>query len=413
MASGLDLTAHDAALKQHYTADKVEDMTYRKNPMFALTPKMEKFGGKNLPIVIVYGNPQGRSKTFANAQTRSTATSTKSTDFILTRVKDYSIATIDNETLEASANDADAFIDASTVEIDGAINSLTRSISIGMYRDDSAYVGQVLAEPSTNATTFVVTLKSPDDATNFELNQIVVIYSAKSGGSLRTSDGSDDEFEIVGVNRGETATLTLSGSYDASGDIDADDYIFIEGDRGLGISGLEAWNPDSDPSATEFFGVDRSVDPTRLAGHRLDVSTTPIEEALIEGDAAVGRDQFQIDHYFMAHSRLKELKKSLGSKVQYVNMMANPRVGFQGVMVDGNNGPIKCVADQNCPAARIRGLAMQYSKFYTLGKAVKCLDSDGLTKLRQASDDGVEVRYGFRGNYGNRAPGSLVNLKFD
>lgn len=413
MSSGLDMTAHDAALKQIYTTDHVEDMTYRKNPFFALCPKFEGFKGKNLPIVIIYGNPQGRSKTFSNAQTRSTATSTKSTDFVLTRKKDYSIATIDGETMDASEGAEASFIDGATAEIDGAINSLTRSLAIGLFRDSSAAVGQVSAEPSTNASTFEITLKSNDDACNFEIGQVIKIYSAKSGGSVRTSDGTDDEWEITAVNRGTTGKLTVSGSYDASGDIAADDYIFVEGDRGNGISGLEDWNPDDDPDSTTFFGVNRSVDPTRLAGHRIDVSAMPIEEALIEGDAAVGRDQFQIDHYFMSHNKLKELKKSLGSKVNYVNLMANPRIGFQGVLVDGNNGQIKCVADQNCPDNRTRGLAMEFVKFYSLGKAVKCLDGDGMKMLRQTSDDGYEVRYGSYSQFGCRAPGSLVNLQWD
>src|SRR3954465_7254128 len=112
MTSGLNLTTFDAVLKQHYTNDRVEDMVYKMNPLLALIPKMEDFGGRNLPIPIIYGNPQGRSKTFTNAQTRGGLTSSKVTDFVLTRVRDYSIATIDNETMKASKNNEDAFLEA-------------------------------------------------------------------------------------------------------------------------------------------------------------------------------------------------------------------------------------------------------------------------------------------------------------
>ena len=407
MATGLDMTAYDAALKSHYTDDRVEDMVYRKNPLFALCPKMEKFGGKNLPIPIIYGNPQGRSKTFANAQTRGTATSTLVTDFTLTRVKDYSIATIDNETLEASKGDANAFMEAATTEIDGAINSLTRSLAINMYRTSAASYGQVSAEPSENASTFQITLKDTDDVTNFEVGQMLVIYSALSGGSLRISETGDDEWEVAAVNR-NTGVLTLTGTYDSNGTIAADDYIFIEGDRGNGMSGLADWIPDSDPGATGFFGVDRSVDVTRLGGHRKDVSALPIEEALIEGDAQVGRDQFQIDHYFHSHTKQKELKKALGTKVQYVG--GDPACWAH--LLDGDGGPIKVVADQNCPDSRTYGLCLKYFKLYSLGKAVRVIDTDGLQMLRQASDDGVEVRYGSYHQFGVRAPGSGIVLKW-
>lgn len=406
----LDLTSFDAALKQHYTADRVEDMVYKRNPFMAIVPKMEDFGGRNLPIPIIYGNPQGRSKTFSNAKTRGAATSSKLTDFVLTRVHDYSIATIDNETLEASKGDQNAFMTAAKTEIDGAINSLTRSLAVNTFRDSSSAIGQVNATPS-NATTWTLTLKQSSDVTNFELGQIINIWSAKSGGTQRSSDGSDVSWEIVAVDR-DAGTITLDGTYSGSGTIVANDYIFVEGDRGLGISGLADWVPDSAPTSTLFFQVDRSVDKTRLGGLRMDGSALPIEEALIEADAKVNREGFYLDHFFMNPKKLGDLKKALGTKVQYVNVQANARVSFTGVQVDGEKGPITVLGDFNCPYDHCYGLAMEYWKLYSLGKAVRVIDTDGLQMLRQADADGVEVRYGFYGNLGCRAPGSNIVITF-
>jgi len=402
----LDLTSFDAALKQHYTNDVVQMMVYKDNPLLALVSKYEDFGGRNLPIPLIYGNPQNRSATFATAQA-GTSTS-KLEDFVLTRVKDYSIATIDNETLEASKGNANAFMEAATVEIDGCINSLTRSLAISMYRDSSGYIGQVNAEPSTNASTFQIQLKSAEDVTNFELGQVIVIYSAKTGGSIRTSDGSDDEFPVVAINRA-SGLLTVTGTYSGSGDIAANDYIFVEGDRGLKVSGLEGWVPSSAPAATAFFGVDRSVD-TRLGGLRLDATALPIEEALINGASLAAREGGKIDHFFMSYAKYAELEKALGSKVQYVDLKVNPEVGFRGIMVNGPRGPIKCIPDQNCPSSSIFGLQLNTWKLYSLGKAVRVIDSDGLQMLRQSSADGVEVRYGFYGNLGCNAPGYNINI---
>ncbi len=407
----LDLTSFDAALKQHYTDDRVEDMVYKRNPFLALVSKYEDFGGRNLPLPIIYGNPQGRSKTFANAKARGAVTSSKITDYVLTRVKDYSIATIDNETLEASKGNQNAFMQAATTEVDGAINSLTRSLGVGAFRDSSSAIGQVSAEPSNSVSTFTITLKQPSDVTNFEVGQMLVIWSAKTAGSQRNSDGSDDEWEVVAVDR-DAGVLTVSGTYDNSGTIAANDFIFVEGDRGLGVSGLADWIPDTAPTSTLFFGVDRSVDVTRLGGLRLDASGSPIEEALIEGDAMVNREGFYIDHYFMNPKKVGDLKKALGTKVQYVTMQANARVSFTGVMIDGEKGPIKVIGDHNCPYDRGYGLAMEYWKLYSIGKAVRVIDTDGLQMLRQADADGVEVRYGFYGNLGCRAPGSNIVLKF-
>jgi len=388
-------------------------MTYRTNPLMAIMPKYEKFGGKVLPVPIMYGNPQGRSKTFSNALTRSTATSSLFKEFSLTRAKDYSIATIDNELLEASKGDANSFLEAATTEIDGAINSLTRSLAVNMYRDTSGQIGQVNAEPAVHATDVVVFLKDVGDISNFEVGQVIVIYSAKSGGSQRTSDGSDNEWVIEAVNRDiSTPSITLTGEYDASGDIAADDFLFVEGDRGAGFAGLEDWVGATAPTATTFFGVDRTADVTRLGGHRLDGSGAPLEEVLTEGDAIVAQNGgFAIDHYMMSHTTFKNLKNSLGTKVQYVNLQATPRVSFRGVEIDGVGGPIKCVPDHNCPDGRIFGLQLEHWKFQTLGPAVRILSPDGLQMLRQASDDGAECRYGFYGNMSTKAPGSAINIQ--
>lgn len=402
----LDLTSFDAALKQHYTSDMVQNMVYKDNPFLALVAKYEDFGGRNLPIVLIYGNPQNRSATFATAQAGTS--NSKLEDFILTRVKDYSIATIDNETLEASKGNANAFMEAATVEIDGSINSLTRSVAISLFRDSSGYVGQLNAEPTEVVSPFVIQLKSAEDVTNFELGQVLVVFAAKAGGSARTSNGTLASFPIVGINR-STGALTVTGAYDASGTIAADDYIFVNGDRGLKISGMEGWVPASAPSSTAFFGVDRSVD-TRLGGLRLTGTSLPIEEALINGASLCAREGGKIDHFFMSYAKYAELEKALGSKVQYIDLKVNPEVGFRGIMVNGPRGPIKCIPDQNCPATTIFGVQLDSWKLYSLGKAVRVIDSDGLQMLRQSSADGVEVRYGFYGNLGCNAPGRNINI---
>lgn len=406
-----DMTSFDAALKDHYKDQKVENLVYKNNPFLALVPKKEDFGGRKWPCPITYGNPQGRSKTFSNALSQSTATEAKHESFDITRVKDYGVCTIDGETMEASKGDINSFLDTTTSEIDGIIRELTHSIAYGMYRTVAAYRAQVNAEPTENASTFVVTCKNTGDIAGFEVNQIVVIYSAASGGTLRNSDGSDDEWVIAAVDR-NAGTMTLTGTYDSNGTIAADDYIFIEGDRGLGISGLESWLPSSAPGATAFFGVDRSVDVTRLGGHRLDGSTMPIEEALIEADSIVSAEGGALTHIFMNQRKFRQLKKSLGSKVQYVNvksMYAN--ISFRGITLDGDKGPISVIPDHNCPQDRAFGLDLSTWKLASLGKAVRVLNGDGLQMLRQSSSDGYECRYGFYGNLACSAPGYNINVQ--
>jgi len=393
----LNMTTFAAALKQHYTNERIENMVYKDNPFLAMVSKYEQFGGENLKLPIKYGIPQGRSATFSDAQANKTNTQLKA--FLLTRVSDYSLASIANETIEASKGNANAFMEAATVEIDGAIESATRSLAIACFGDGSGAIGQVLSTTSSVAT---FTLKETDDVTNFEVGMQIKLNANKTGnsGTLSTAHTID------GVNR-DTGVITLS----ASASLTANHYIYQEGDYDGKVSGLEAWVPGSAPGSTDsFFGVNRSSDATRLGGIRFDGSSLPLEEALIGAAARVAREGGKPDVCFVNYSAFADLEKALGSKVSYVDQKVNPEIGFRGILIHGPRGPIKVIPDQNCPPNVAFMLQMDVWKLYSLGKAPKILDSDGLKFLRDSSADSVEVRVGYYAQLGCRGPGYNVRI---
>lgn len=397
----LDLTSFASALKAHYTSDRVENMVYMDNPLLAMMPKMEDFGGKNLPIPIIYGNPQGRSASFANAQANKTNSQLK--DFVLTRAKDYSLASIDNETLEASKGNANAFIEAATTEIDGAIHSAARSMAIAMYGTGSGKIGQIASGQATPT----ITLVEVEDITNFEKGQTLVLSTANGGGSVKAGT-----VIVTGLDR-DLGTITASGNWTAGiATAAANDFIFVQGDYDAKLKGLLAWLPSTAPtSGDNFFSVDRSSDATRLAGVRFDGSALPIEEALTKAASRLAREGGKPNYGFLSYSKYADLENALGSKVQYINMTVNPEIAFRGIQVNGPRGPIKVVPDQNCPNDRCFLLQMDVWKVYSLGKAPKILDTDGLKMLRDSGSDSVEVRVGYYAQMGCRAPGYNCNLK--
>lgn len=397
----LDLTTFAPALKAHYTSDTVENMVYKDNPLLAMMPKMESFGGKNLPIPIIYGNPQGRSANFQNAQSNKTNSQLK--DFVLTRAKDYSLASIDNETIEASKGNANAFLEAATVEIDGAIHSAARSLAIAMYGTGSGSIGQLAA---TSGVTTLITLADVESVTNFEVGQTLVLSTANGGGSVKAGTTV-----VTGIDRdlGTVTVATSLASFTPAGAVS--DFVFVQGDYDAKIKGLRAWLPDSAPSSSPFFSVDRTSDVTRLAGIRFDGSAMPIEEALIAAAARVAREGGKPDYCFMSYSKFSDLEKALGSKVQYIDLKASADIGFRGIQINGPRGVIKVVADQNCPNDRAFMLQMDVWKLYSLGKAPKILDTDGLKMLRDSNADSVEIRVGYYAQMGCRGPGFNANVK--
>lgn len=99
------------------------------------------------------------------------------------------------------------------------------------------------------------------------------------------------------------------------------------------------------------------------------------------------------------------------SKVQYVDLKANAEIGFRGIMINGPRGPIKVVADQNCPSDRAFMLQMNTWKLYSLGKAVRIQDADGMKFLRESTADALEVRIVSWAQLGCRAPGFSCNIR--
>ncbi len=398
-----NMTTQDALLKEHYDRQMVENLVYKDHPFMALVPKYEQFGGRNMPFPLVYGNPQNRSATFSTAV--GLTSSSSSEQFLMTRVKNYSLAFLDNELLLASESNVDAFMQAAKIEIDGAINSISQDVAFGLARGSHGAKAQVLAEPTEAAST-VLTLKNAKDAASLEKGQSIVIYSATSGGSQRIYATGVTSGLISAVTRSSTtSTITIDVAYDSNGTIAANDYIFVSGDRGLKISGLQDWIPTSDPSATPFFGVDRSADTVRLGGVRTTGTGMNIEEALIQSSQDVADlGGGKPDYCFMNFKQYAKLLKSLGSKVQFVDLDVNGVVGFRGVMIHGAAGAIKVVPDRTIADQAAYMLQLDSWKLASLGPAVQLLDRD-VNMLRQATADAYEVRVGSYANLVCQAPG--------
>jgi len=400
MPTSLNLDNVTQALKEHYKPLTVKNMVYKDNPLLALMPKYERFGGENMPVPVQYGIANRRSADFSTGQGLNTAT--ELARFVLTRVRDYSFASITGETIKATEGAADAFLKYATLEIDGAIQSLTRSLAVSMYADGSGQLGQVTVAGTT------LTLKKADQITNIEvgmeLNAATTATGAIKAGTtmvVQTVDRDAGSFTIDNI--GACAT---------------DDFIFQRGDAQNGatdpkkIRGLEAWLPSTSPTATLFFGQDRSKDATRLGGIRFDGSAQPIEEALIGAASRLAREGGSPTHCFMNFANFSNLEKALGSKVVYDKVSSDDAdIGFQSLTILGPKGPIQIVADQNCTPDVAYMLQMDTWTLNSLGAAPHILDLDGNRMLREASADAYEVRVGFYGNIGCTAPGYNARVK--
>ena len=401
----LNLTAMNAALKELYDGQVVENLVYSDNPFLALVPKKTDFGGKYKPIPIITGVSQGRSATFSNAQGNQSPVQIQS--FLLTRVADYSLATIDNQTMLASRTDKMSFLEGAKLVVDGAFRSITNSLASSLFRSGTGSIGAI-----GSVTSGVITLSNANDVVQFEVNQTLQA-NATDGGTPRAALGY-----VIAVNRSlGTVTVSATGLGGAAGSPAAwaaADFLLVQGDVNAKVKGLAAWLPDTSPSPGDsFFGVDRSQDVTRLAGIRYDGSAQSIEESLIDSSSLLAREGGKPDVCITNFATYAALEKSLGSKVQYVDMKGPAEIAFRGIMVNGANSMIKVFPDRNCQPQKGYLLQMNSWCLNSLGEAPQILRyGDGLEMLRVSNADAGEVRIGYYSNLSSNAPGYNANVTF-
>lgn len=405
--AALDVTSAAAALKVYYSDQRITQLMYKDAPLWAMLPKYTDFYGKNYPLPLKVALSQGRSATFSNAQAQKTPSNYK--DFTLTRAKDYSLASIDSESWMASEVNPGAFVKLATDTVDDALGSLKRSLCWTIYGDGSGMLGKVAGASSiTSANPAVITLDNAEDIVKFEVGQLL---QARNGGTARVFATSVTTATVVKVDR-DAGTITTD--VDNSGNTDTfttDTSLNVVGDYNVKATGLAGWIPSSAPSATTFFGLDRTIDPTRLAGVRVSGAAMPKDEAFISAARRIAREGAAPDYAFMNFADYASLEKTLGSRVIYDNVEV-AGVGFRGIKISGPTKPITVLADKDAPANKAYLLTMDSWGYYSLKQPVQLLDLDGNRVLREGSADAYEIRCATFGQVGCDHPGANAVLSF-
>lgn len=406
-----------AALKELYTDDKeyMKDLVYKENPFLALVPKNESpdgFAGKYIPVPLEYGTPQGRSHTFANAQNQQTATSLVS--FFVYVISDYELVTITNLLMEQTKTNAGAFVDAAKLQMDGGFRNITNNIAFELFSDGSAVRGTIASATGPSGGQYTITLSNAQQIVAFEVGMSLQNVTI-SGGTV-TINASSAIGVVASVNR-VTGVLVVTAATDSSW-ATAGNGLVVAGDiaagafstsSALGLSGLAAWLPVTSPAANDsFWGVNRSADPTRLAGCRYDASSYTIEEGMTNALAFLNREGGKPDLCIMDFASYASLVNALGAKVQYVQVNHDEvEVAFEGITFQSAYGRVTVLADRSCPPQTAYLLTMSTWKLRSLGKVPHILTygMEGLEGLRVGNADALEIRIGYYGNLICSAPG--------
>lgn len=409
--SVLDLTTFDPMLKEHYSPFEVARMAMQRNKATGMLAKSQKkmVGGREWVQPIMTALPGGGSSSFAIAITTANNNVSAYKNFNVTRKSHYRIAKVDNQAIEATATgDEDAF-ESAFDEFDNGIEAEGNYINFRFFRTTAGEVGQL--DGVSNVATAVLTFADQSAMWGLRAGEVMQA-SATLGASLRAGT-----ITILSVSR-LTSTITLTGNATAGiAAIVNTDFLYLNGDgqnggTGLAASGLADWVPDTAPTSTLFYNVDRTTESDYLGGIRISgTDGRSIPNLLVDAVAAVDNIGGDPDVCWMNPTTFGTLAKQLEGKWTITSAVGYDgkkltTIGFAGYSVNLNGHDVTIYTDRCCPVKRIYVLTWATWCMFSAGPAPNFLQkrAGSIIKVSEGND-GYEARIGEYYNFSCKAPG--------
>ena len=323
--------------------------------------------------------------------------------------------------MEQTKSNAGAFVDEASRTLDNGFKNISNNMAFEIFAGGTATRGSFLASGVSGTTSVTLTLANPQQVVQFEVGMTLQASATDGGAALQNVGGTIDAIQLTSVNRGTGVLVgtVVQGAPQTSWATGTTNFLQVLGDIGiggsstiagmLGLSGLSAWVPAVDPPSTDnFWGVNRSADPTRLGGLRYNASGQSISEGITNALAFGNREGASFDLIVLDFLSYSTLINELGAKVQYVQLEHDEvEVAFEAIHFHSAYGKIPVLADRSCQSQTAWALTMDTWKLRTLGKAPHILTygMEGLEGLRVGNADALEIRIAYYGNLICSAPG--------
>lgn len=411
----LTLPGASNALKFRFSPDNLKLAGYKRHPFLGWVPKRSTWTGDSKLHQIYHSGGRGKGTTIVQAQANQSAA--RIARFTVTRQKLFSVASIGREFLLASKDEAGSMLKGKMALMDERLYELYRDVSHNLYGDASGSYGTIGAVTLNNpaAGTDRITLSNPEDVVNFEVGQFLGAAATPTG-AVR----DDDYFQVTAVDRSNGYVFVL-GDTEVGSAWAANDHLLERGDAADGgatvkIHGLQAWVPATAPSSGEsYLGVDRSVDVTRLAGHRYDGSATgqPPLEALQDAGTVMSREGASPEVAFVNPKQRARMVRQLQGATVYNDVDSTfAQVYYKGLEVETGAGNVLVISDPDCPVNKGFMLSKSALHLDALGEVPHLVDDDGLVLLRGATTDDFEVRFAMYADLIVDEPREICNITF-
>jgi hypothetical protein len=358
-------------------------------------------------IPVQYSNPTGRShsSTFAVAN----RTPSKYKNFNVTPVTDYLNFALDGIVVRKAANSSDrtSFVNALKQEVFSALQMTGNNIAKESYGNIGAARGQAASFTGATITLGSTTTGAvPSQSVNFAAGMVLRAASTDgTSGALETGS-----ITLIAVDLG-TGVLTASANIATGIPTFANNmYLFQIGDFGAAAAGLDAWNPSAAPSATTFFGVDRTPSPNLLAGLRYDGVTSgdSMETVFISADALLNLQDgtpFTNCTYFINPVSMGSLRVAKEGQ-RLIDTDNEYGLGIKTFITSSGH---KLVEDRDCPQGVARCVAKGHFWWLTNGNQPALAETDGIEMRYTEDGDTYSAQVVIDHNFGS-VPAGLARI---
>jgi hypothetical protein len=381
------------------------------NEMFVLHKELKKdtdFVGELAYIPIQNANPQGSSADFTEAQ--ANIYQGNYLRMALTRVSHFGVARVTGEAAEAAVKSEGALVDLWDNETRGIATTEMACLATYLYGSGDGVLGQM----ASGHTTTTVTMASGTNMNYFELNMTIKAVDA-TGLSPTVRGGGATKARITGIDR-RNKKLSFAAALDTLiTAVQATDYLVRAGDQAGAtatvITGLDEYVKGGTTPGT-LFGLNRNNDQVRLAGQAIDYTGWAKEDAVVDASAQGGFHGIGYATVLVANNiDVADMKKSLAGKQVYSRPGSSEgKYGFSDLVIEGEAGAIRVLADPFCPRNKAWLLKKDAFSLFSLKAAPHLAKYDGIEFLRRPDADAYEVRFAFYGNLKCKNPGPHVKL---
>ena len=381
-----------AMLKVYYKKEGIQNLLFRNSPLLKKIKK-EMVEGKSQNFAAMYSRGGAAGGDFTAAKTQA-ATVAQTAEFCVTPGQLFSVYTMNAKEVAASRSNAGAYMRVGGAKMFAASESFRKTLAAALY--GSGY-GEICAVPTggwsfTASTDATITL--PEDAVmKIDVGSKLVVKATAA-----TAETSATNTLVVKAINGTSVTVTPTGS----GDPSAGEIVCLAGSMSgtaaLLPVGLDGWLPVYKKRTganwptfigTSFFGVDRSVNPDRLAGAFVDATgatgdaqkkshtvTTLIKKLRRQGSLC--------DMIVMNDDDFLEFAREIETSNTYFTQTStkekkNATIGFSDISAAFSTNYVENIIDDPyCVKGRFYVLSSDAVEFW------------GYTNVEKALNDGVE-----------------------